>query len=59
MEFTVEKKVTITLTEDQIVTLSLGLAYKSDHEVNDYGSELSTTVAMKELFDNMLDAVRK
>ena len=59
MEFTVEKKVTVTLTEDQIVTLSLGLAFKGDNDVSEYGFEMCTTTAMKQLFDDMLEAVRK
>jgi len=59
MEFTVEKKVTVTLTEDQIITLSLGLAFKGDNDASEYGREMCTTTAMKQLFDDMLDAVRK
>ena len=61
-KFTVEKKVTVTLTEDQIITLLLGVTYKADKDKEVYGSGeavMGSTLAMRELLDEMLEAVRK
>lgn len=55
-KFTVEKKVTVTLTHHEIITLIIGVRLKLKNDVEEYGRELESTQEMLDLISDMKDA---